>query len=104
MRGKDASAYGHALELLRPSGTPLLTAVSRYAEAFKILDGDRILEAAKDFARRNPTKRQPRTVRQVSDELIALKTKRGGSGRYIEDLRNRLDTFSKPSIFSLVSR
>jgi integrase len=95
MRGKDASAYGHALELLRPYGVPLLTAVSRFVESFKILEGDRIIEASKDFARRNPTKRKPRTVREVSDELIALKTKRGGSGRYIEDLRNRLDTFSK---------
>lgn len=94
MRSKDAAAYGHSIELLRPLGTPLLTAVTRYVDAVKILGGDRILEAAKDFARRHPVKRLPHSVRKVADELIELKTKRGGSGRYLEDLRNRLDTFS----------
>lgn len=90
IRGKDAAAYGQAIEILRPTGTHLISAATRYAEAFKILSGDRILEAAKDFARRNPVKREPRTVRQVADELIELKTKRDVSGRYLEDLKWRL--------------
>lgn len=94
MTGKDAAAFRHSIELLRPIGIPLLTAVSRYVEVFKILDGDRIIEAAKDFARRNPTKRDPKSVRKVADELLDLKKRRGASDRYLEDLRNRLDTFS----------
>jgi hypothetical protein len=94
MRGKDAAAFGQAIELLRPTGANIITAAAHYAEAFKILGGDRIIEASKDFARRNPVKRQPRTVRHVADELIALKTKRGVSGRYLEDLKWRLGKIS----------
>jgi integrase len=94
IRGKDAAVYGNAIEALRITGVPLLTAVLRYAEAFKILGGDHVIEAAKDFARRNPTKREPRTVRQVADELTLLKAKRGASERYISDLRFRLGRIS----------
>lgn len=91
---RDAAALGHSMQLLRPTGIPLLTAVTRVVEAVKILGDDRIIEACKDFARRHPLKRKPRKIRAVADELIALKTKRNKSERYLEDLRNRLDAFS----------
>jgi len=61
--GRDAAIYAQAIELLRPAGTPLLTAVARYAEAVEILGGDRILEAARDFRRQNPKRLQRRAVR-----------------------------------------
>ncbi len=93
IRGKDAAAYGQAIEILRPTGTHIIAAASRYAEAFKIC-GDRIIEAAKDFARRNPVKREARTVRKVADELIELKTKRGAGVRYLDDLKWRLGRFA----------
>lgn len=95
IRGKDAAAWGHATELLRPLGIPLLTAVTHFVESVKLLGADRVVEASKDFARRNPITRQPITVRKVADELIELKTKRGKSDCYLEDLRNRLDKFSE---------
>jgi integrase len=63
---------------------------AHFAKAFKILGGDRIVEAAKDFNRRNPAKRAARSVRQVADEMIELQTKRGKSTLYVEDLRWRL--------------
>ena len=40
---------------------------AKFAEAFKILGGDRIVEAAKDFNCRHPAKRAARSVRQVAD-------------------------------------
>ncbi|HTV40987.1 MAG TPA: site-specific integrase [Candidatus Sulfotelmatobacter sp.] len=95
IRGKDAAAYGQAVELLRPTGAHLLTAAVRYAECFKILGGDRMLEACKDFARRNPVTREPRTVRQVADELVELKKKRGASARYVEQMEWTLDKFAE---------
>ena len=95
IRGKDAAAYGQAIEILRPTGTHLISAATRYAECFKILCGDRLLEACKDFARRNPTKREPRMVQQVVDELVELKAKRHASGRYVEDLKWRLGKFAE---------
>jgi integrase len=95
MRNSEAASYGRAVELLRPLGTPLELAAAHYAEAFKILGRDRIVEAASDFIRRNPTERPPRTVKQVADELVELKRNRQASARYLEDLRTRLDTFAQ---------
>jgi integrase len=95
LRNADAASFGRALELLRGIDTPLEMVAAHYAKAHKILGGDRIVEAAKDFIRRNPLRREPRTVRQVADEMIELQTKRGKSDRYIEDLRGRLGSFAR---------
>ncbi len=109
IRGKDAAAYGQAIELLRPTGTHLISAASRYAEAFKILGGDRIIEAAKDFARRNPIKREPHPIAGVAVEMIELQTKRKKSARYVEDLKIRLGALAKafgadPTIISALGK
>jgi integrase len=76
---KDAVIYAKAVKVLRPAGTPLLIAVSRYVEAVKILGGDRVLEAARNFARQNSIRRKRptvRKVRKVSNKSINLKTRR----------------------------
>ncbi len=86
----DAASFGRTMELLRGIDLPLELVAANYAKAFKILGGDRIVEAAKDFNRRNPAKRAARSVRQVADEMIELQTKRGKSKLYVEDLRWRL--------------
>lgn len=95
MDGREAASYGRALQLLRGLGVPIELAAAHYAEAFKILGGDRIVEAAKDYARRHPQAREVRTVQQVADEMIAFKEKRKKGDRYIEDLRGRLGTLAK---------
>ena len=94
---RDAASYGNAKQILIDAGlnTALEIAVAHYAEAVKILGTDKVVEAAQDFIRRNPTERPPRTVRQVADELIKLKTNRKASARYVEDLNGRLGTLAK---------
>jgi integrase len=62
--------YAQAIELLRSTGATLLTAVRRYVEAVKILDSDKVVEAARDFARRNSHHRQARKVHRVGEELV----------------------------------
>jgi len=91
-RSTDAASFGRSVELLRDAGLdmPLELIVAHYIEAVKILGTDKVVEAARDFIRRNPTERPPRTVRQVANELVELKTKHKASGRYVEDLKNRL--------------
>ena len=86
----DAASYGRTLEILRGIDVPLEMVAAHFATAFKILGGDRIVEAAKDFNRRHPVKRAARSVRQVADELIELQTKRGKSTLTVEDSRWRL--------------
>jgi integrase len=93
----DAAEYGNAVAILRNANleTSLQTVADRYVEAVKILGAENIIEAAKDFVRRNPVNREPRTVQQVADEIVALKKNRKASVRYIQDLRARLNTMAK---------
>lgn len=94
----DAASFGRTKELLRGIELPLEMVAAHFAEAFKILGGDRIVEAAKDYNRRHPEKRQPAPVAAVVAELIELKTKRAapGKGKYhIGDLRWRLGNFAE---------
>lgn len=92
LRGSEAASYGRAVELLRDAGleTPLELVAARYVEAVKVLGTDKVVEAAQDYIRRNPAERPARTVREVADELIALKSHRKASARYLEDLKIRL--------------
>jgi integrase len=92
-RGTDAASYGRARELLRDAGldTPLELVAAHFIEAVKVLGSDKIVEACRDYARRNPVERPPRTVRQVAAELIELKSRRKASERYLQDLRYQLN-------------
>jgi integrase len=94
MRNSDAASFGRAVELLRPTGASLELAAAHYAEAFKILGSDTLIEAAKFYARHQPDQVERRRVSDVKDELVALKKSRGLSASYTNDLRNRLTRFS----------
>jgi integrase len=85
----DAASFGRMKELSRGIDLPLELIVARYVEAYKILGGDRVVEAAKDLNRRHPVKRAALSVLKVADEMIELQTKRGKSKLYVEDLRWR---------------
>jgi integrase len=101
MRNADAASFGRASELLRELATslglevPLELAVSHYVQSVKIIGADKVVQAATDFARRNQQVQQQRTVAEAATELVELKKSRGASGRYAEDLKNRLDKFAK---------
>jgi integrase len=94
MLGADRASYGRSVELIRPTGMALELVASHFAEAYRILGGDRVIEAAKYFVKRNPDSLPARTVAQVKDELLAAKEARGKSKRYLEDLRARLSRFA----------
>lgn len=94
MRGPEAAEYGSAVSILKPAQTPLLLAVTRYAEAVKILgDGEKVIEAAKYFAERHRVLNPTMTVPQLTEEMLALKMSRNKSDRYVQDLRSRLGKF-----------
>jgi len=96
IRNPQAASYGRAVELLRPTGIPLELVAGHFAEAFKILGSDRIIEAAQFFKARNPDTNVDKTVREVADEMIAVKEGRGSSKPYLSDLRSRLGRFALP--------
>jgi len=60
--GEDRTAYLRAVEMLRPSGTPLESAVMQFVETRKLLDGASMLEAAKFYIRHYPRHLPTRTV------------------------------------------
>ena len=95
LTNSEAASYGRAVELLHGLDVPVELAAAHYAEAFKILGGDRVVEAAKDFNRRNPTERPKRTIAEVTAELLELQTKRKASACYVDDLRTRLTVFER---------
>ncbi len=94
LSGKDIASFGRALELLEPTGLSIELAAATVAEAFTLLDGNRILEAARFFRERNPDSLPQKTVSEVVAELITHRESRKASPRYLADLRARLGRFA----------
>jgi integrase len=90
----DRTVYQRALGLIQPTGVPLDVAAGIFAEAYKIAAG-RIIEACRDFARRNPIERPAVTLEALVADLLKAKEARGASVRYLEDLRARLTRLAK---------
>lgn len=92
----DRAHYLQALDTLRPLGRALNLAVAEYAEVVKLLPpGFSLREAVADFARRNQTVREERTVPQLVAEYIAAKEKAHKSEAHLRDLRLRLTRFGE---------
>ncbi len=94
LRNADAASYGRALELLRPTGVKLEVAAAAFAEAFKLLEGNAILEAARFFKAHRPALAR-RSVAEVAEEFMASKRNQSPpySTSYLKDLEYRLGRF-----------
>jgi integrase len=88
LNGADLESYNAAMNLLRPLGLPLHSAVEEYVAARERLDGESLLSAAKEYARRHRHSDKP--VADIVDELLASKKRDGLSLRYIQSLRGHL--------------
>jgi integrase len=100
MSNSQAASYGRAVELLLPTGAAIEVACATYAKCFAILGSDRMTEAATFFQRHAAASIAPRTVRQVADELLQVRTQRTTKGtpaspHYIRSLKNQLKRFAK---------
>lgn len=91
----DRLAYVRAVEALKPTGQPLEVAAIHYAEAFKILEGDSLIEAARYYAKRHPSKMPKKTVPEVVKALLESKEQDGVSDVYLKDLKGRLGRFKQ---------
>ena len=94
LNGHERAVYMRAVEALRSSGVSLDAAVQQFVEAFKLLNGASLLEAAKLFAAQQPAGIVHKRVSEVVDELLAAKKEKGRSALYIKDLRLRLTRFA----------
>jgi integrase len=89
----DREGYVSALELLRPLGIPLHSAVEEYVAARSHLDGESLLSAIKEHARRRHHVMDKR-IPEIVAELLASKQRDGMSERYIQTLRSHLNRFA----------
>ncbi|EEF63388.1 hypothetical protein Cflav_PD6023 [Pedosphaera parvula Ellin514] len=91
----DKFAYVEAVKVLKPTGIPLHLAATEFAKAWEVLGGHSVLDAAKYFAKRHPTKLPSKMVSDVVREFIDSRTKNKKSKRYTDDLECRLGKFKK---------
>ena len=94
LRSADRAAYLRATQLLRPTGTPLESAIAQFVEARQLLGNHSLVEAARYYVRRDPIALPRKTVREVVDEFLADKEAKGKGDRYLMDLRYRCGNFA----------
>jgi integrase len=97
LRGREAFEYQTAIETLSPLGLSLVQGTTLIAENHRQLGGKgTVPEAIKYFLENRPQQSPDITVREVVDQLLALKQKEGDVGQiYLRDLRVRLHKFAK---------
>jgi len=97
LRGRDAFDFQTAIETLAPLGLSIGQAATLIADNHRQLAGQATLpEAIKYFVENRPQNSPDITVREVVDQLLALKEKEGEVGKiYLRDLRVRLHKFAK---------
>ena len=97
LRGRAAFDYQSATEMLSPLGLSIAQGATLIAEHQRQLGGrGTVQEAIKYFVENRPRQSPDITVREVVDQLLALKAKEGEVGQiYLRDLRVRLHKFAK---------
>src|SRR5260370_14798176 len=91
----DREGYVGALELLRPLGIPLHSAVEEYVAARSHLDGESLLSSVKDHARR----RQPvddKQVPEIMGERLGAQQSAMLTVRYVPSLRSNIKPVAAP--------
>ena len=89
----DRDGYVGAIDLLRPLGIPLRSAVEEYVAARSLLNGEPLLSAVEEHIGRR-RKVIDKRVREVVDELVASKIEAQLSKRYTNSLRCYLNRFA----------
>jgi integrase len=89
----DRESYLNAMERLGPLGIPLHSAIEEYVAARSHLDGESLLSAVKEHVARRRHVVDKR-VREIVDELLAVKERDGLSVRHIQTLRGHLNRFA----------
>jgi integrase len=91
----DRAIYLQVCRELRPYNFPLNVAVSDYISSVSRLpQGTTLREVVDFFLWRNPASLIEKTVREVVDELIEVKTKTKRGDKHLADLSSRLGRFA----------
>lgn len=93
--GRELVVYQRAIKAVYPTGCDLDMAAIQFAEACKRLNGAPLSDAVDAFARQKQARIEPKTVKEVVEELLKVKQEKGRSFLYLKDLRLRLDRIVK---------
>jgi integrase len=93
LTGQHRQLYVAAADALRPSGVTLDVAARDFAEAFKILGGNLITEAARHYAKTVLRGLPEMTMEKAVTDYIAAKDTEGQSDLYMKDIRGLLGRF-----------
>lgn len=85
----------HAMQALEPTGVALDLAAREYAAAWALLGGaGSLVEAAREYAKRNLHRLPTKLVPDAVEEMLEAKQKEGASEEYLKILRVYLNKFS----------
>jgi integrase len=91
----DKRAYMRSMELLKPTGVLLETAVTEYVQARQIAGTGCVLEAARFFAEKNPKNLTPVTLPELVEKCLEAKMKNGRSKNTIHGPKSRLTRYAE---------
>lgn len=94
LSASDRETFTRAMKKL-PPGVALDVAVSHYAESYHILGGDLIIEASRDYKRRNAGSFEDKMVPDVVREFLETRERQSRSDRHLETLRSHCDRFGQ---------
>ena len=95
LTSEDRAAYVKALELIQDSKKPLILVASEYMEAIQLLPPNvTLLEACRDFARRNSEVQCELTVEKLLEIYLASLKKGNLSIRHLQTMKSRLTKFA----------
>jgi integrase len=98
MTKAQAIEYANAVKRLEPFNVSVDAATAAVAEALKTLGELPKLHAAVAFYAARHKRITPKPVADVVAELLTVKASRGGSERYLSDLRLRLGRFAQDCV------
>ena len=93
LRDADKHVYVEALKMIQPTGKRLDMVAREYADAFKILNGASLVEAARHYRKQTDDVKKI-TVGKAFEQFMAYVEKKGRSAVYLKDLRSRLGRFA----------
>jgi len=94
LKAEAGADYCRAAQLLKPCGVSLELAAAQFAEAYKILGGLSLIEAAKQAAKANRGVKPNVTFGEAVDELLKDRELNGVSAKYLYNLKRMLHRFT----------
>jgi integrase len=93
LNASERGEFMRAKGIVGKINQPLDVVARHYAEAVKILGSDLVIEAAREYAKRHPTKLPLIKVPDLVTEFLAEKKKQGRSDRHLETLKSHCKRF-----------